>query len=76
MLLHRPMMSADGHLQSAKVSTGSAMLNWQGYLPGQKFWSRVLLSNAVFLGVRVKEIIFDQTGVLCLAQACSAWKCS
>jgi len=52
MLLHRQMMGADGQFQSAKLSTGSAMLNCQGCYPEQKFWSQVLLSNVVFSRVR------------------------
>ena len=52
MLLHRQMMGADGQFQSAKLSTGSAMLNCQGCCPEQKFWSQVLLSNVVFSRVR------------------------
>jgi len=52
MLLHRQMMGADGQFQSAKLSTGSAMLNCQGCHPEQKFWSQVLFSNVVFPRVR------------------------
>ena len=52
MLLHRQTMGADGQFQIAKLSTGSAMLNCQGFYPEQKFWSQVLFSNVVFPRVR------------------------
>ena len=42
----------DCQFQSAKLSTGSAMLNCQGCYPEQTFWSQALLRNVVFPRVR------------------------